>query len=98
VTQQTNVFDYADTRTDRPTLFDIEGPAAVTARCEQCGEYLERSLSSYLARGSVGVSEPGRCTKRSCGCSGTLSSTSVSRRPLTPNPFSRSSPRKRCSV
>jgi hypothetical protein len=30
-------------------LFDTDGPPAVTATCRQCGEYLERTPSGYLA-------------------------------------------------
>jgi hypothetical protein len=30
-------------------LFDTDGPPAVTAQCAQCGEYLERTPSGYLA-------------------------------------------------
>ena len=33
----------------QPTLFDTDGPPAVTATCRECGEYLERTPSGYLA-------------------------------------------------
>jgi hypothetical protein len=49
VTQQPTMFGYADTRTGQPALFDTDGPPALTSRCEQCGEYLERTPSGYSA-------------------------------------------------
>jgi hypothetical protein len=30
-------------------LFDTDGPPAVTATCRECGDYLERTPSGYLA-------------------------------------------------
>ena len=30
-------------------LFDTDGPPALTAKCRECGEYLERTPSGYLA-------------------------------------------------
>src|SRR5262245_1873555 len=43
------MFGYAVSRTRQPALFDTGGPPAVTAMCDQCGEFLERTPSNYLA-------------------------------------------------
>jgi hypothetical protein len=48
VTNQPTMFGYADCRTRQPALFDTDGPPALTAQCEQCGEYPERTPSGYL--------------------------------------------------
>jgi hypothetical protein len=51
VTLQPDLFlaAVATVRRRQPALFDTDGPPAVTVRCEQCREYLERTPSGYLA-------------------------------------------------
>jgi hypothetical protein len=36
------MFGFAVSRTPQPALFVVDGPPALTAKCQRCGEYLER--------------------------------------------------------
>ena len=47
MTNQPTIFGYAESRTRQPALFDMDGPPALTAKCQRCGEYLERTPSGY---------------------------------------------------
>ncbi|HEX4590307.1 MAG TPA: hypothetical protein VH120_10290 [Gemmataceae bacterium] len=47
MTIQPTMFGYADARTRQPVLFDTDGPPALIAKCQRCGEYLERTRSGY---------------------------------------------------
>jgi hypothetical protein len=57
------MFGYAETRARQAALFDVDGPPALTAKCQRCGEYLERTPSGYQTcpRGCGKLVEPIRC-------------------------------------
>jgi hypothetical protein len=39
----------ATVRARQAALFDTDGPTAVNYRCRECGHYLQRTRSGYLA-------------------------------------------------